>query len=50
MGQKLYRVRLRQAAPIDVWADDTDEAFVLAMEECEWDDDYEVLKEREEEE
>ncbi|WP_206459378.1 hypothetical protein [Anaerovorax sp. IOR16] len=46
---KKYKVKIRQCRPTEVWADNEDEAFNLAMEASEWDDDYEVIDEADEE-
>lgn len=43
----LYKVSLRQCREVEVWASNQQEAFELAMENSEWDDDYEELERRE---
>lgn len=43
----LYRVKIKQCREVEVWASNTEEAFDIAMEVSEWDDDYEELERRE---
>ena len=48
--ETLYRVKLRQCRPVEVWASSKDEAFEYAINESEWDDNYEELESEEDEE
>lgn len=43
-----YKVKIRQARPVIVEADNEKEAYDLAFDASEWDDDYEMIEENEE--
>ena len=40
---KLYRIKLHQTRPVEVWTEDYEKAFKEALDESEWDDDFERI-------